>query len=151
MVIGEKKFFCRELANTRPTKELKAFFAFAESLPTSATLLWPFKKILLPSIFFFGFSKRYCSQVSRETNPNECQLFQVSPVRKKLRDVLRSRKCSQEWQLARLGVGVNCSFSTTRPTSNSLLVNASNQPSLDQGHSHPNPLDRRIKLSALAT
>ena len=32
-------FFCRELANARPTKELKAFFAFAESLPTSATLL----------------------------------------------------------------------------------------------------------------
>ena len=30
--------FCRELANTRPTKELKAFFALAESLPTSATL-----------------------------------------------------------------------------------------------------------------
>ena len=31
-------FFCRELANTRPTKELKAFFALAESLPTPATL-----------------------------------------------------------------------------------------------------------------
>ena len=31
--------FCRELANTRPTKELKAFFALAESLPTSTTLL----------------------------------------------------------------------------------------------------------------
>ena len=30
--------FCRELTNTRLTKELKAFFAFAESLPTSATL-----------------------------------------------------------------------------------------------------------------
>ena len=30
--------FCRELANTRPTKELKTFFAFAESLLTSATL-----------------------------------------------------------------------------------------------------------------
>ena len=30
--------FCRQLANTRLTKELKAFFAFAESLPTSATL-----------------------------------------------------------------------------------------------------------------
>ena len=30
--------FCRELANARPTKELKAFFALAESLPTPATL-----------------------------------------------------------------------------------------------------------------
>ena len=30
---------CRELANTRPTKELKAFFAFAKSLPTSAALI----------------------------------------------------------------------------------------------------------------
>ena len=30
--------FCRKLANMRPTKELKAFFAFTESLPTSATL-----------------------------------------------------------------------------------------------------------------
>ena len=35
---GPKKVFCRELANTRPTKELKAFFALSESLPTSATL-----------------------------------------------------------------------------------------------------------------
>ena len=32
------KFFCRELANMYPTKELKAFFALAESLPTCATL-----------------------------------------------------------------------------------------------------------------
>ena len=31
-------FFCSELATTRPTKELKAFFAFAECLLTSATL-----------------------------------------------------------------------------------------------------------------
>ena len=29
--------FCCELGNARPTKELKAFFAFAENLPTSAT------------------------------------------------------------------------------------------------------------------
>ena len=38
--------FCRELANTRLTKELMAFFAPAESLPTPATLdnikLFPF-------------------------------------------------------------------------------------------------------------
>ena len=33
------KFFCRDLANTQLTKELEAFFAFAESLPTFATLL----------------------------------------------------------------------------------------------------------------
>ena len=38
LVIRKKKRFCRKLANTRPTKELKAFFALAESLPTSATL-----------------------------------------------------------------------------------------------------------------
>ena len=30
--------FCRELANMHQMEELKAFFAFAESLPTSATL-----------------------------------------------------------------------------------------------------------------
>ena len=30
--------FCREFVNTRSTKELNAFFAFGESLPTSATL-----------------------------------------------------------------------------------------------------------------
>ena len=29
---------CRELENTRPTKELKAFFALTKSQPTSATL-----------------------------------------------------------------------------------------------------------------
>ena len=34
-----KKVFCRELANTRLTKELNAFIASAESLPTSATLV----------------------------------------------------------------------------------------------------------------
>ena len=39
--------------------------------------LRPFKRILLP-IFFFNPSKRYCSQVFFF----ECQLFQVSPVRK---------------------------------------------------------------------
>ena len=33
-----KKRFCRELENMRPKKELKAFFAFTESQPTSATL-----------------------------------------------------------------------------------------------------------------
>ena len=38
---GNKRehIFCRELTNRRPTKELKASFAFAESLPTSATLV----------------------------------------------------------------------------------------------------------------
>ena len=36
---AKKQRFCRELANTRLTKELKAFFALAESLPTSATLM----------------------------------------------------------------------------------------------------------------
>ena len=35
---AQKQRFCRELENTRPTKELKAFFAFTESQPTSATL-----------------------------------------------------------------------------------------------------------------
>jgi len=34
----KKHFFSRKLAITLLTKELKAFFAFAESLPTSATL-----------------------------------------------------------------------------------------------------------------
>ena len=34
----EKKTFCRKLANTCLTKQLKVFFAIAESLPTSATL-----------------------------------------------------------------------------------------------------------------
>ena len=42
--------FYRKLANTRPTKDLYAFFTFAESLPTSATLpialsmIWIFPK-----------------------------------------------------------------------------------------------------------
>ena len=35
---AQKQHFCRELASTRLTKELKTFFAFAESLLTSATL-----------------------------------------------------------------------------------------------------------------
>ena len=34
----KKRRFCRELANMRPTKELKSFLALAESLPTPATL-----------------------------------------------------------------------------------------------------------------
>ena len=38
LVIRGKNVFCRELANTRPTKELKAFFVLAESLPTPAKL-----------------------------------------------------------------------------------------------------------------
>ena len=39
LVIRSKaKFFCRKLANTRSTKDLKASFAFTESLPTFATL-----------------------------------------------------------------------------------------------------------------
>ena len=37
-ISGKNDVFCCKLANTHPTKELKAFFAFAESLPTSATL-----------------------------------------------------------------------------------------------------------------
>ena len=40
--------FCHELANTRPTKELKAFFALAESLPTSAALLEGKQKFYVP-------------------------------------------------------------------------------------------------------
>ena len=36
--LGKNNVFCGKIANTHPTKELKAFFAFAESLPTSATL-----------------------------------------------------------------------------------------------------------------
>ena len=35
---AQEQRFCRELENTRPTKESKAFFAFTESQPTSATL-----------------------------------------------------------------------------------------------------------------
>ena len=35
---GKTNVFCCKLANMHPTKELKAFFAFDESLPTSATL-----------------------------------------------------------------------------------------------------------------
>ena len=35
---AQKQHFCRKLASTRLTKELKTFFAFAESLLTSATL-----------------------------------------------------------------------------------------------------------------
>ena len=34
----KKHVFCRKLANTRLTKELMAFFAPAESLPTHVTL-----------------------------------------------------------------------------------------------------------------
>ena len=52
MIREKTTFFCRELANTRPTKELKAFFAFAESLPTSATLPCPSDRNL-PIITFW--------------------------------------------------------------------------------------------------
>ena len=40
-VIGAKTTFLSLIANKRPTNELKAFFAFAESLPTSVTLPLP--------------------------------------------------------------------------------------------------------------
>ena len=38
LVLRVKMFFCRKLANTRPTNELNVFFAFAERLPTSVNL-----------------------------------------------------------------------------------------------------------------
>ena len=37
----QKQRFLSRIANKRPTNELKAFFAFAESLPTSVTLPLP--------------------------------------------------------------------------------------------------------------
>ena len=36
--MNKNNIFSRKLANVRPTTELKAFFVFDESLPTSATL-----------------------------------------------------------------------------------------------------------------
>ena len=48
--VQKQRFFCRELANMRQQKELKAFFAFAQSLQTSATLVASIA-IILTTIF----------------------------------------------------------------------------------------------------
>ena len=57
----EKQSFCRELENMRTMKELKALFAFVESLLSSATLHWfntlacmP-RYILVTALLDFGF------------------------------------------------------------------------------------------------